>query len=107
MTVRSDRLDLTLSHLMSDGSGSHSRMMSESKEVQHFHCPHCCELVCWAFHFYNCGHAVPKCSHIHAKHFQSTCARNAFQHEMVTLCCWEFAVFDDAPCSLVWFRLCL
>ena len=31
MTVRSDRLDLTLSaHLMSDGSGSHSRMMSES-----------------------------------------------------------------------------
>ena len=31
MTVRSGRLDLTLSaHLMSDGSGSHCRMMSES-----------------------------------------------------------------------------
>ena len=31
MTVRSDRLDLTLSaHLMSDGSGSHCRMTSES-----------------------------------------------------------------------------
>ena len=31
MTVRSDRLDLTLSaHFMSDGSGSHCRMMSES-----------------------------------------------------------------------------
>ena len=31
MTVRSDRLDLTLSaHLMSDGSGSHCRTTSES-----------------------------------------------------------------------------
>ena len=31
MTVRSSRLDWTLSaHLMSDGSGSHSRMMSVS-----------------------------------------------------------------------------
>ena len=31
MAVRSCRLDLTLSaHLMSDGSGSHCRMMSES-----------------------------------------------------------------------------
>ena len=31
MTVRSVRLDLTLStHFMSDGSGSHCRMMSES-----------------------------------------------------------------------------
>ena len=31
MTVRSCRLDLTLSaHLMSDGSGSHCRMMPES-----------------------------------------------------------------------------
>ena len=31
MTVRSGRLDLTLSaHLMSDGSGSHCRMISES-----------------------------------------------------------------------------
>ena len=31
MTVRFDRLDLTLSaHLMSDGSGSHCRMTSES-----------------------------------------------------------------------------
>ena len=31
MTVRSGRLDLTLSaHLVSDGSGSHCRMMSES-----------------------------------------------------------------------------
>ena len=31
MTVRSGRLDLTLSaHLMSDGTGSHCRVMSES-----------------------------------------------------------------------------
>ena len=31
MTVRSSRLDLTFSaHLMSDGSGSHCKMMSES-----------------------------------------------------------------------------
>ena len=108
MTVRSDHLDLTLSaHLMSDGSGSHSRMMPESpRKFNNFHCPHCCERVCWAFNFYYCGHAIPKCSHIHAQHFQSTCGRNVFQHEMVALSYWEFAVFDDPLCSFVWFCLC-
>ena len=91
MTVRSGVLDLTLSaHLMSDGSRSH-----------------CCERVCWAFHSYNYGHAVPECSHVHAQHFQSTRARNVFQHEIVTLYHWESAVFDDALCSFVWFPLVL
>ena len=103
MTVRSVLLDLTLSaHFLSDGSGSHCRMMSESpKEIQHFHCPHCCEHVCWDFCFNDCGHAVSECSHIHAEHFQSTCAGNIFQHEIVTWYHWEFAVFGDALCSLV------
>ena len=109
MSVLSVRLDLTLSaHVMSDGSGSPCRMMSErpKKEIQHFHCPHCCEHVCWTFWFHDCGHAVSECSHIHAEHFQSTCARNIFQHEIVTLYHWEFAVFNDAFCSFVWFRMC-
>ena len=101
MTVRSDRLDLTLSaYLMSDGSGSHCRMTSESPRKFNI-------VTAWAFHFFNCGLAVSKCSHIHAQHFQSTCGRHVFQHEIVTLNYWEFAVFDDALCSFVWFRLCL
>ena len=79
MTVLAVLLDLTLSaHFMSDGSGSHCRMMSESPEIQHFHCPHCCIHVCWAFRIHDCGHAVSECSHIHAEHFQSTCARSIF-----------------------------
>ena len=51
MTVRSDRLDFTLSaHLTSDSSGSHCRMTSERPgKLNIFHCPHCCERVCWAF----------------------------------------------------------
>ena len=108
MTVRSVRLDLTLSaNFVSDGSGSHCRMMSESpKRFNIFYCPHCCEHVCWAFRFYDCGLAASKCSHVHAEHSQSTCAHNIFQHEIVTLYHWEFAVFDDSLCALMWFRLC-
>ena len=60
----------------------------------------------WAFRFHHCGHAVSECSHIYAEHFQSTCARSVFQHEIVTLYHWEFAVFDDALYSFVWFRMC-
>ena len=45
-------------------------------------------------------------TYLHAEHFQSTCARNIFQHEIITLYYWEFAVFGDALCSLVWFHLC-
>ena len=87
MTVLSDLLDLAFSaHLMSDGSGSQCRMMSESpRKFNIFDCPHCCERVCYALHFYKCGHAVPKYSQIHAEHVQSTCALNVFEHEIVTL----------------------
>ena len=108
MTVRSDRLDLTLSaHLMSDGSGSHCGMMSESPRKFIIFTAHIVANMSVAlFRCYNCGHALPKCSQIHAEHFQSTCARNIFQHEIVTLYHWEFVVFDDALCSFVWFRLC-
>ena len=103
MTVRSDRLDL----LMSDGSGSHCRMTSESPRKFNIFTAHIVANVSVeAFHFYSCGHAVPKCSHIRAQLFQSICGRNVFQHEIVTLYNWEFAVFDDALCSFVWLRLC-
>ena len=56
MTVRSGRLDLTLSaHVISDGSGSHCTMndVRESKGAQYFYCPHCRERACCAFHFNN------------------------------------------------------
>ena len=52
----------------------------ESKEVQHFHCPHCCIRVCYTFHFNNCGHAASECLHLHAENFQS-----------ISGCNWEFA----------------
>ena len=72
---------------MSDGSGSHCKMMSESpRKFNIFTAQVVAYTVCWAFCFNNCGHAVSKCSHIHAEHFQSTCARSIFQHEIVTLC---------------------
>ena len=108
MTVLSVLLDLTLSaHFMSDGSRSHCRMMSESSRKFNIFTAHIVAYMSvWAFRFNNCGHAVSKCSRIHAEHFQSTCARSIFQHEIVTLYHWEFTVFDDALCSLVWFRLC-
>ena len=58
MTVRSARLDLTLSaHLMSDGSGSHCRMMSES----------------------------PREFNIFTARIVRTCASNVFQHDMVCI----------------------
>ena len=106
MTVRSDRLDLTLSaHLMSDGSGSHCRMTSESPRKFNIFTAHIVANVSVGpFHFYSCGHAVPQFSHIHAQHFQSTCGRNVFQHEIVTLYYWEFAVFGVCVVPLV---LCL
>ena len=86
---------------MSDGSGiTLQNDVGKSKEIQHCHC-------LGPFISFNCGLAVSKCSHIHAQHFQSTCGRHVFQHEIVTLNYWEFAVFDDAHCSFVWFRLCL
>ena len=81
MTVRSDRLDLTLSaHLMGDGSGSHCRMMSESPRK---------------FNIFT-AHTVANVS-------VGTCRTQMFshKHEIVTLYYWEFAVFDDALCSFV------
>ena len=86
MTVRSDRLDL----LMSDGSGSHCRMTSESPRKFNIFTAHIVANVSvGAFHFYSCGHAVPKCSHTRAQLFQSICGRNVFQHEIVTLYNWS------------------
>ena len=53
MTVRSGRLDLTLSahfDVMSDGSGSHCRMIVRvAKKFNIFYCPHCCERVFYSF----------------------------------------------------------
>ena len=108
MTVLSVRLDLTLSaHFLSDGSGSHCRMMSESpRKFSIFNAHIVANMSVRPFVSNDCGHAVSECSHMHAEHSQSTCARNILQHEIVTLYHWEFAVFDDALCSLVWFRLC-
>ena len=96
MTVLSLRLDLTLSaHFMSNGSGSHCRMMSESpRKFIIFTADIVANMSVGPF-----VSAVSECSHIHAEHFQTTCARNIFQYEIVTLYHWEFAVFDDALCS--------
>ena len=103
MTVRSCRLDLTLSaHLMSDGSGWHCRMMSESPRQFKIFTAHNRERVCCTFHVNNCGHAVSECFHVHAQHIQSVSGRNIF---LVALHNWEFTVFDDALCSLVWLGL--
>ena len=91
---------------MSDGSGSHCRMMSESPSQFFIFTAHIVANVSVGPFSSTTVHAVPKCSHIHAQHFQSTRARNVFQHEIVTLYHWEFAVFDGALCSFVLFRLC-
>ena len=71
MTVRFDRLDLILSsRLMSDGSGSRCRMMSESPRKFNIFTAHIVANVSIGpFFFFNCGHAVPKSSHMHAQHF--------------------------------------
>ena len=108
MTVLSVCLDLTLSaHFMSDDSRSHCRMMSENpRKICIFTAHIVANMSVRPFCFHDCGDAVSECSHIHAEHFQSTCARNIFQHEIVTLYHWEFTVFDDALCSFEWFRLC-
>ena len=101
-------LDLTLpAHFMSDGSGSHCRMMSESSRKFIIFTAHIvANMSVGPFISTTVDMRYSECSHIHAEHFQSTCACNIFQHEIVTLYHWEFAVFDDALCSLVWFRLC-
>ena len=99
MTVRSVLLDLTLSaYFMSDGSGSHCRMTFEkSKEIQHFHCPQCCTTMDMPY---------PNVLTHMLSTFSPPVPGNIFQHEIVTLYHWEFAVFNDALCSHMWFRLC-
>ena len=95
MTVLSVLLDLTFSsHFMSDGSGSHCRMMYESPRK---------------FSIFT-AHIVANMS---VGPFVSTIVDMPYPnvltymlHEIVTLYHWEFAVFGDALCSLVWFRLC-
>ena len=106
MTVLSVRLDLTLSaHFMSDGSGSHCKMMSESPR----------KLIIFTAHIVanmSVGHFVsttvdmpyPNVLTYMLSIFSSSVF---FYYEIVTLYHGEFAVFDDALCSLVWFRLCM
>ena len=77
MTVLSVRLDLTLSaHFMSDdGSGSHRRMMSESPRTFCIFTAHIvANMSVGPFVSTTVDMPYPRCSHIHAEHFQSTCA---------------------------------
>ena len=100
MTVRSSRLDLTLcAYLMSDGSGSHCRMMSESKALPTLQ--RTCQLRLSFQQLWTCRIRMflRSC-------FQSTYGRKVFQHKVVTLHYWKVNVFDDALSSLVWFNLC-
>ena len=100
MTVRSVHLDLTLSaHMMSDGSRSHCRMMSEIfKDVQHFLLPtllRTCLLVLSFLQLWTCRTQM----------FSHTCS--ALSIRLMLQCLyWKFAVFDDALDLFVWFRLC-
>ena len=73
MTVLSVLLDLTLSaHFMSDGSGSHCRMMSESpKEFSIFAAHIVTNMSVGPFVSTDCENAVSEYSHIHAEHFES------------------------------------
>ena len=80
MTVLSVRLDLTLSaHFVSDGSGSHCRMMSEGPRKFSIFTAHIvANIVCCAFCFHDCGHAVSECSHIHAEYFSPPVPATSF-----------------------------
>ena len=101
MTVRSNRLDLTFSaHLMSDGSGSHCRMMSESPRKFNIFTAHTVAYVSVGpFISTTVDILYQNVLNIHAEHNQSTRARNVFQHEIVALHHWKSAVFNDALCS--------
>ena len=104
MAVRSVRLDLTLSaDVMSDGSGSHCRIMSESPRQFNIFTVHIVATMSVG-PFVSTTVDVP-CPNV-LTYMLSTCARNILQHEIVTLYHWDFAVFDDALCSFVLFRLC-
>ena len=107
MTVLSVLSDLTLSaHFMSDGSGSHCKMMSESpRKFNIFTAQVVAYLSVGPFVSTTVDMPYPNVLTYMLKHFQSTSARSIFQHEIVTLYHWEFAVFDDALSSFVWFRL--
>ena len=105
MTVLSGRLDLTLSaHLMSDGSGSHCRVMSEGPKKFSIFTAHTAANV-------SVGPFISTTPYSNVltymlSTFSPPVPSTSFQHEMVTLYHWEFAVFDDALCSIVWFGLC-
>ena len=111
MTVRSGRLDLTLSaHLMSDGSRSHCRMMSESPRKFNIFTAHTVANVSVGpFISTTVDMPYPNVLTYMLSTFSPPRARNVFQHESVTWYHWESAVFDDALYSFVWFPpvLCL
>ena len=97
MTVLSVRLDLTLSaHLMSDGSGSHCRMMSESPR----------KFSIFTAHIVANMSVGPFVSTTVDMPYPNVLTHMLSTFSPVTLYHWEFAVFDDALCSFVFFRLC-
>ena len=108
MTVRSGRFDFAPSaHIVSDGSGSHCKMLSESTRQISIFTTHVIANVSVApFVSNNSGCAVPKRFHIHAQHFQSTGSCNIFQNMVVMLISGKFAVFGDTLNSFVWFSQC-
>ena len=109
MTVRSCRLDLTPSaHLMSDGSGSHCRMMSErTRQFSFFTAQITANVSVAPFISTTVAMQYPNVFTYMPSNLQSVSGCNILEkHKVVTLHNWEVAVVDDAFCSLVWFRLC-
>ena len=102
MTVRS-----TLSaHLMSDGSGSHCKNMSESPRQFNIFTLHVTAKVSVApFISTTVDVPYPNGSTYMLQTF-SVGSRNVFQNKVVTLNKGKFAVFDDTLDSLVRFSLC-
>ena len=87
MTVLFVCLDLTLSaHCMSDGSGSHCRMMSESPRKFSIFTAHIvANMSVGPFVSTTVDMPYPNVLTYMLSTFQFICARNIFQHEIVTL----------------------
>ena len=96
MTVRSGRLDFTLSaHLMSVSSGSHCKRMSESPRHFSIFIHHVTANVSVApFVSTTVDVPYPNDFHIHAQNFQSVGRCSVFQNKEA-LNDGKFAVFDD------------
>ena len=108
MTVLSVLLDLTLSaHFVNYRSKSHCKMMSENpKEFNIFTAQVVALLSVGPFLSTTVDMPYPNVLTHMLSTFNPPVPAVSFNMKQSHLYHWEFAVFEDALCSFVWFRLC-